>query len=49
MLNFIFIHRAVIGYDFFQQQTKLGNIPFTVAQLIKMLSLGFVGSVENFT
>jgi hypothetical protein len=43
MFNFIFIHRAVIGYNVFQQQAKLWNIPLAVAQLIKMLSLGIVG------
>jgi hypothetical protein len=33
MLNFIFVHRAVIGYDFFQQQAELWNIPLAVAQI----------------
>ena len=25
MLNFVFIHRTVIGYNFLQQQAKLWN------------------------
>jgi hypothetical protein len=43
MLNLIALHHAVLGYDFFQEQTKFWNIPYTVAQFIKQLAFGIVG------
>ena len=43
MLNFAFIHRALIGYDLFQQQAELWNVPLAVAQFIKALSFGAEG------
>ena len=43
MLNFVFIHRALTGYNFFQQQAELWNVPFAAAQFVKALSLCFVG------
>jgi hypothetical protein len=43
MLNFVFTHRALTGYNFFQQQAELWNVPLVVTQFIKALSSSVVG------
>jgi hypothetical protein len=44
MLDLIVLHHAMLGDDFFQQQSELGNIPLAVAQLVKQPALGLLGA-----
>src|ERR1043166_1064552 len=39
----IVLHHAMLGYDFFQQQSKLWNVPLTVAQFVEQPALGVPG------
>ena len=43
MFNFIIIHRTVVRYDFFQQCSKLWNVPLAGTQVVKMLASGIIG------
>ena len=40
MLDLIVLHHTLLGYDFFQEQPKLWNVPLSVAQLVKTPALG---------
>src|ERR1700722_2317952 len=44
MLNFIIIHRTVVRYNVFQQGSKPWDVPLAIAQFVKMLTVGVVGS-----
>src|ERR1043166_2003488 len=39
----IVLHHAMLGYDFFQQQSKRWNVPLTVAQFVEQPALGVPG------
>ena len=40
MFDFVVLHHAVLRDYPFQKQPEFGNVPLTVAQLIKKLTLG---------
>ena len=44
MLDFIALHHALLGNDFFQQHAKLRNVPLSVAQRIKQPAIGVLGA-----
>ena len=44
MLDFIALHHALLGYDFFQQHAKLWNVPLSIAQRVKKPALGVLGA-----
>jgi hypothetical protein len=44
MLDFVVLHHAALGHDFFQEQAKSGNVPLTIAQCIKRSALGVFGT-----
>src|ERR1043166_3773087 len=39
----IVLHHAMLGYDFFQQQSKLWDVPLAVAQFVEEPALGVLG------
>jgi len=43
MFDLIVLHHAMLGYDFFQKQPKLWNVPLTVAQFVEEPALGVPG------
>lgn len=48
MLHLIVFHHALLGYDFFQQQSKPWNVPLAIAQLVEQPALGVLGAdLEN--
>ena len=44
MFDLIALHLAMFGYDFFQQHSKLRNVPLAIAQLVKKPALGIQGT-----
>src|SRR5580704_9216795 len=44
MLDFIALHHALLGNNFFQQHTKLRNVPLSIAQGIKKSAIGVLGA-----
>ena len=44
MLDLIALHHAVLGYDLFQQHSKLWNVPLPIAQRIKKSALSVLGA-----
>lgn len=42
-LNFVITQLATARYNIFEQCSKLWDVPLAVAQLVKMLALGFLG------
>src|ERR1700677_4708920 len=44
MLDLITLHHAFVGNDFFQQHTKLGNVPLSSAQRVKKSAFGVLGA-----
>ncbi len=44
IFDLIVLHHAVLGYDLFQEQAKLRNVPVTIAQLVKQPAFGIFGS-----
>ena len=44
MFDFTVLHRTVLGQDISKQSTKFRRVPFTLAQFIKQLAPGFVGT-----
>src|SRR5580700_12097536 len=43
MLDFIAIHHALLGNNFFQQNAKLRNVPLSIAQRVKKPAFGVLG------
>jgi len=44
MFGLIVLHHAALGYDLFQEQARLRNVPLTIAQRVKQLAFGSFGS-----
>src|SRR4029077_2926255 len=44
MLDFIAVHHALLGNDFFQQHAKLWNVPLAIAQRVKKSAFGVLGA-----
>src|SRR5665213_1929483 len=44
VLDFVTLHHALLGNDFFQQHAKLGNVPLPVAQRVKKSAFGILGA-----
>src|SRR5580692_10327141 len=44
MLDFIAVHHALLGNNFFQQHAKLRNVPLSVAQRVKQPAVGVLGA-----
>src|SRR5580698_5219986 len=44
MLDFIALHHALLGNNFFQQHAKLRNVPLAIAQRIKKPAFGVLGA-----
>ena len=44
IFDLIVLHHAVLGYDLFQEQAKLRNVPVTIAQFVKQPAFGISGS-----
>src|ERR1700678_3410182 len=43
MLDFIALHHALLGNNFFQQHAKLRNVPLPIAQRVKKFAVGVPG------
>src|SRR5580704_100292 len=44
MLDFIAVHHALLGNDFFQQHAKLRDVPLSIAQGVKKSAIGVLGA-----
>src|ERR1700731_3915021 len=44
MLDFIALHHALLGNDFFQKHAKFWNVPLAVAQRVKKPAVGVPGA-----
>src|SRR5580704_17895180 len=44
MLDFIALHHAMLGNNFFQQHAKLWNVPLFIAQRVKKSAFGVLGA-----
>jgi hypothetical protein len=44
VLDFIALHHALLGYDFFQQHAKLWNVPLSIAQRVEKPTFGVLGT-----
>src|ERR1700733_9414641 len=44
MLDFIALHHALLGNNFFQQHAKLRNVPLSIAQRVKKSAFGVLGA-----
>src|SRR5580704_19207914 len=44
VLDFIALHHALLGNNFFQQHAKLRNVPLSIAQRIKKPAFGVLGA-----
>src|SRR5580700_5267773 len=44
MLDFIALHHALLGNNFFQEHTKLRNVPLSIAQRVKKSAFGVLGT-----
>src|ERR1700682_4162514 len=44
MLDFIAVHHAMLGNNFFQQHAKFWNVPLAIAQRVKKSAFGVVGA-----
>src|SRR5580658_10291044 len=44
MLDFIALHYALLGNNFFQQDAKLRNVPLSIAQRVKKSAIGILGA-----
>src|SRR5579864_9474437 len=44
MLDFIAVHHALLGNDFFQQHAKFWNVPLSIAQRVKKSAFGVLGA-----
>src|SRR5580692_8541560 len=44
MLDFIALHHALLGNDFFQQHAKFWNVPLSIAQRVKKPAFGVLGA-----
>src|SRR6202045_681461 len=44
LLDFIALHHALLGNDFFQQHAKLRNVPWSIPQRVKKPAVGGLGA-----
>src|SRR5580698_9127144 len=44
MLDFVALHYALLGNNFFQQYAKLRNVPLSIAQRVKQPAIGVLGA-----
>src|ERR1700682_5849527 len=44
MLDFIAVHHAMLGNNFFQQHAKFWNVPLAIAQRVKKPAIGVLGA-----